>query len=126
MKSVVISVIIAAVMVAGSLFYTSSLERVSCELNDINTRVSKLLDEDDFSAADSEIEHMKSYLDSRRAVLDATGNHEEIDKIEMNISELSEYTKGEKKTDALSRCRVLSFLFEHLPLNYKLKFENIL
>ena len=126
MKSFVISVIIAAVMVAGSLFYTSSLERVSGELNDINTRVSKLLDEDDFLGADSEIEHMKSYLDSRRAVLDATGNHEEIDKIEMNISELSEYTKGEKKTDALSRCRVLSFLFEHLPLNYKLKFENIL
>lgn len=126
MKSVVISIIIAVVMISGSLFYTHSLEKVSDELTEINTQVQKYLEADDFSGADSEIEHLKSYLDSRRAVLDATGNHEEIDKIEMNLSELSEYTKGEKKTDALSRCHVLHFLFEHLPLNYKLKPENIL
>lgn len=126
MKSVVISVIIAAIVIAGSIVYTSNLERVSKELSEINGRISECLEEEDYSGADAEIEHLKAYLNSRRAVLDATGNHEEIDKIEMNLYELSEYSKGEKKTDALSRCRVLDFLFEHLPLNYKLKPENIL
>ena len=126
MKSVVISVIIAAIVVAGSLVYTRSLEKVSSELMTMNEKVSKYLEQEDYSSAESEIEHLKSYLNSREAVLDAIGNHEEIDKIEMNLYELEEYTKGEKQTDALSRCHVLDFLFEHLPLNYKLKPENIL
>lgn len=126
MKSVVVSVIIAVIVVAGSLFYTRSLEKVSEELIEINKQVSERIEAEDYSGANSEIERLSAYLDSRRAVLDAIGNHEEMDNIEMNLSELEEYTKGEKKTDALSRCRVLNFLFEHLPLNYKLKLENIL
>lgn len=126
MKSVVISIVIAAIVVAGSLIYTSSLERVSSELMTINEEVSKYLEQEDYSGAESEIEHLKSYLNSRRAVLDAIGNHEEMDKIEMSLYELEEYAKGEKQTDALSKCHVLDFLFEHLPLNYKLKPENIL
>lgn len=126
MKSVVVSVIIAVIVIAGSLFYTRSLEKVSGELIEINKQVSERIEAEDYSGANSEIERLTEYLDSRRAVLDAIGNHEEMDNIEMNLSELEEYTKGEKKTDALSRCRVLNFLFEHLPLNYKLKLENIL
>lgn len=126
MKSVVVSVIIAVIVVAGSLFYTRSLERVSGELIEINKQISERIEAEDYSGANSEIERLTEYLDSRRAVLDAIGDHEEMDNIEMNLSELEEYAKGEKKTDALSRCRVLNFLFEHLPLNYKLKLENIL
>lgn len=126
MKSVVISVIIAAIVVAGSLVYTRSLENVSEELMSINEQVSKYIENEDYLSAESEIAHLKAYLNSRRAVLDAIGNHEEMDKIEMNLYELEEYSNGEKKTDALSKCRVLDFLFEHLPLNYKLKPENIL
>lgn len=126
MKSVVVSVIIAVIVVAGSLFYTRSLEKVSGELIEINKQISERIEAEDYSGANSEIERLSSYLDSRRAVLDAIGDHEEMDNIEMNLSELEEFAKGEKKTDALSRCRVLDFLFEHLPLNYKLKLENIL
>lgn len=126
MKSVVVSVIIAAIVVAGSLFYTRSLEKVSEELIEINEQISQYIEAEDYSGANSEIERLSAYLDSRRAVLDAIGDHEEMDNIEMNLSELEEYAKGEKKTDALSRCHVLDFLFEHLPLNYKLKLENIL
>lgn len=126
MKSVVISVIIAVVIVAGSLLYTNNLEKVSGELSEINENISELLEAEDYAGASAEIEHLMFYLDRERSILAATGNHEELDKIEMNLSELSEYAKGEKQTDALSSCRVLGFLFEHLPLNYKLKLENIL
>ena len=59
-------------------------------------------------------------------VLAATGNHEDFDKIEMNISEVEGYINGGEQTDAVSHCRVLGFLFEHLPKNYKFKLENIL
>ncbi len=66
------------------------------------------------------------YLDENSTVLAATGNHEDFDKIEMNISEVEGYINGGEQTDAVSHCRVLGFLFEHLPKNYKFKLENIL
>ncbi len=126
MKSVIISIAIAALIVAGSLFYTKNLEKVSEELRGINDKVSECIEGGDYFGADAEIDRLTAYFNSRRAVLDMIGDHEEMDKIEMNLYELTEYSRGQKQTDALSRCHVLDFLFEHLPLNYKLKLENIL
>ena len=80
----------------------------------------------DYESAGDEIENLVQYLDENRTVLAATGNHEDFDKIEMNISEVEGYINGEEQTDAVSHCRVLGFLFEHLPKNYKFKLENIL
>ncbi|MGN0148687.1 MAG: DUF4363 family protein [Clostridia bacterium] len=126
MRSVVISAVLAVVIIAGSLMYTNNLEKVSRELSYINEQVAECLERDDYTGAEAGVERLSAYLDRKRAMLDAIGNHEEMDKIEMNISELAEYTRGKQKADALSRNHVLDFLFEHLPLNYKLKFENIL
>lgn len=80
----------------------------------------------DYESAGDEIEKLVQYLDENRTVLAATGNHEDFDKIEMNISEVEGYINGGEQTDAVSHCRVLGFLFEHLPKNYKFKLENIL
>ncbi|MCC8169824.1 MAG: DUF4363 family protein [Oscillospiraceae bacterium] len=126
MKSVIISIVIAVAVVAGSIVYTNNLEKVSEDLRGINREVSQCLKDEDFAGADLKIEQLTAYLNRKRALLDATGDHEEMDQIEMNISELAEFSRGGQKADALSKTRVLDFLFEHLPLNYKLKLENIL
>lgn len=126
MKGVVISAVIAVLLVIGSIAYTSHIERVSEELGDINEKVIEALVSENFDTASQYVSELIEYLDSHHAVLGATGNHEDFDKIEMNISELTEYIDGREKTDALSNCRVLDFLFEHLPKNYEMKLENIL
>ena len=80
-----------------------------------------------YESAGDEIEKLVTeFLTKNRTVLAATGNHEDFDKIEMNISEVEGYINGGEQTDAVSHCRVLGFLFEHLPKNYKFKLENIL
>lgn len=126
MRSVVISILIAAAIVAGSIAYTNHLENLSEEFLQINKKITEYVDAEDYFNADSEIERLSVYLDKKRVVLDATGNHDEIDEIKMNLSELAEYSKGQKKTDALSKCHTLDILFEHLPMDYELKLENIL
>lgn len=126
MKGVIISLCLAVAVVAGSIAYTKHMDTVSKELGEINNEVMTLLENDDFDGALGAIEKLTSYLDKKRTILAATGNHEEFDKIEMNISEMTGYTEGGHKTDALSNCKVLSFLFEHLPKNYEMKLENIL
>ena len=96
MKGVIASAVIAVVIVAGSVAYTNHIDKVSRDLGEINDRVMAFLYDEDF------------------------------DKIEMNISEVEGYINGGEQTDAVSHCRVLGFLFEHLPKNYKFKLENIL
>ncbi len=126
MKGVIISACIAVIIVAGSIAYTHHIENVSEEIGGINDKIMYYLDEENYEEAKRETYNLSQYLDSRRTALAATGNHEELDKIEMNISEMSGYIDGKKKADALSRCRVLDFLFDHLPNNYEMKLENIL
>lgn len=126
MKGVIVSAVIAVLLVFGSVAYTRHMENVSEELGTLNNYVIDALEREDYDTAREGVGRLNSYLDSHRTVLAATGNHEEFDKIEMNLSELSGYIGGGEQTDALSSCRVLSFLFSHLPHNYELKLENIL
>ena len=88
MKGVIASAVIAAVIVAGSVAYTNHIDKVSRELGEINDRVMAFLYDGDYESAGDEIEKLVQYLDENRTVLAATGNHEDFDKIEMNISEL--------------------------------------
>lgn len=126
MKGVIISACIAVALVAGSLVYTSHIKSVSAELGAINDRVMLQLIKEDYEGASGEIGHLVDYLNDHRTLLAATGDHADFDKIEMNISEMEGYTNGRQKIDAMSKCKVLAFMFEHLPKNYEMKLENIL
>ncbi len=126
MKGVIISACIAVIIVAGSIAYTRHIENVSEEIGGINDKIMYYLDGENYEEAKRETYNLSRYLDSKRTTLAATGNHEELDKIEMNISEMSGYIDGKEKADALSRCRALDFLFDHLPNDYEMKLENIL
>ena len=123
MKSFITSLVIAAFIVAGSIAYGMHIDKVSSELVSINTRLIDTLEAEDFDGAEEVVNEVQSYFDKKRAMLGATDNHEVLDKIEINIQELCSYVEGRQKTDAISRCRVLGYLYDHLPKNYKLKFE---
>ena len=126
MKSFITSLVIAAFIVAGSIAYGMHIDKISSELVSINERLTDALEANDFEGAGEVVSEAQSYFGKKRAILGATDNHEVLDKIEINMQELSSYVDGAQKTDAMSRCRVLGYLYEHLPKNYKLKFENIL
>lgn len=126
MKGVIISLCIAAAIVAGSAAYTHHTRSVSEELGSINSSIMESLKEGDYRGAAEKTDALNEYMEKKRNILSATGNHEELDKIEMNISEMSGYTNGQQQTDAIAHCMVLDFLFKHLPKNYELKLGNIL
>ena len=126
MKSFITSLVIAAFIIAGSIAYGMHIDKISSELLTINTRLTDEVEADDFAGARETADEVQEYFNKKRAMLGATDNHETLDKIEINLQELFSYVEGGQKTDALSRCRVLGYLYEHLPRNYKLRFENIL
>lgn len=126
MKSVIAAIILMGAVFAGSAAYTARLVKVSGELSEMNLKIQENLRRGNTSAAHKEIEQMKEYLEDKDEILSAMGDHNELDKIKMNLAELQEYSKGENVTDALAKSEVLEFLLEHMPENYKFMMKNVL
>ena len=126
MKAFVTSIVIGIVIIAGSILYTHHLQTISDELVVINDAIMSYIENEQYDEANGKIQELSDYLESKRQMLATTGNHQELDTIQVNLSELKRFSQGRMKTDALSKCQVLDFLFHHLPQDYKLKFENIL
>lgn len=126
MRSLIIALIIAALLVLSSEIYMVRLENTSKELSEINVKVFDALNDEDYETALGYIDELSEKMDSTEMFFGAMGNHEETDKINMNIAELRGYAEEERGVDAAAKCRVLRFLFGHLPENSRLKIENIL
>lgn len=126
MRSLVTALIIAALLILGSEIYMVRLENTSEELSEINTEVFEAINNDDYETALGHIDELSEKMDSAEMFFGAMGNHEETDKINMSIAELRGYAEEERRADAAAKCRVLRFLFGHLPENSRLKIENIL
>ena len=126
MRSVIVTLIIAVGMVAGSSMYTSHLNKQSDMLLDITKEVKEYIVNEDYASASESIKKLDKNVSRFEKFFLATGDHIEMDNIKINISELKSYTKHKMKGDAMSKIYVLEFLFEHLPHNNQVKIGNIL
>lgn len=126
MKSLITVIIMAAALIGGGMLYMHQLHGVSEELIRINGDIEEAVKNDMFDKASDKIDELYGYLDEKEPYFEAFGDHEELDKIKMNLAELDEYIDAAHKTDAAAKTKVLDFLFKHLPKNYQLKVENIL
>ncbi|MGN1202602.1 MAG: DUF4363 family protein [Eubacterium sp.] len=126
MKSFFIAISLAFVIIICSFFSLDHLEKISDNLTEVNNKIISALENDDFATANSSISDLYEYIEQYEPFFAATGNHEEIDNIEMNLAELKAYSAGCLKYDALAKSRSLAFLFGHLPKNSRIKIENIL
>ncbi len=126
MRSVAAALIIAAVMVGGSIFYTGKIDGVSKEMQSINKGVEQQLYSEDYETALEYIEKLKNNIEKRQTLISAMGDHEDLDNIKISIAEMEKYTEGKSRTDALAKCEALDFLLGQLSANYILTIENIL
>ena len=125
MKSLITALIIAALLGIGSEVHMRRLENASSELSALNADVLEALDNEEYDEAIEAIDALSERMDKAELFFGAMGDHEEVDKININIAELRGYTEEKKRSDAAARCRVLSYLFGHLPENSRLKIQNI-
>ena len=126
MRSVIITLIIAVVMVGGSVMYASHLKEQSEMLSEITKDIKDDIINENYSSAAAGIKRLDKNVSRFEKFFLATGDHIEMDNIKTNISELKSYTKHKMKGDAMSKVYVLEFLFEHLPHNNQVKIGNIL
>lgn len=126
MKSFIASLIIAVIIVSGTVFYTHRIELVSEKLAEDNQKIISLIEKDDFDSASEFTKDMADYVDKKKIALAIIMDHSDLDKIETSIAELQGYIEGKVKTDSVAKCNTLDVMIRHMPKNYKLKIENIL
>lgn len=126
MRSLIISLLIGAGVIFGSVLYTSHLENTSNMMLAINERIEKSISEENYSKANDEIEELRKLMDESKMTMEAVGNHEKFDGIEKALAELKSYASEENRSDAMAKISVLKLLIGNLPNDYKLNIENIL
>ena len=126
MKSFIVAVFIGVFMIVGCILYMKEVEDVSDKLKNLNEEVIVFLENDDFEGAKQAHGRVESFLEEKLIMLAATGNHEELDQMQIYLSQVCEYIEERQKGDALAFCESLDIMFKHLPKDYRLKAENIL
>ena len=126
MKTFIIAVVIAVILVGGGLLFNFSIDGIADELMAECDKISLQIDEDNFDDATESISKIEEYIDKKKIVLASIINHENIDDIELCISELKGYAERKISSEAHVKCNRLRHLLEHLPANYTVTLENIL
>ncbi len=126
MRSFVISMIILAMIVAGSVFSIKYIEKITDNMVAKNERITEALKNRDFHSASEFAQELDEYIKEKRVILSMVMDHNSLTTIEVYVGELEQYVKDEVRHDALAKSAVLDRLFKELPKNYKLEAENIL
>lgn len=126
MRSFVISMIILAMIVAGSVFSIKYIEKITDNMVAKNERITEALKNRDFHSASEFAQELDEYIKEKRVILSMVMDHNSLTTIEVYVGELEQYVKDEVRHDALAKSAVLDRLFKELPQNYKLEAENIL
>lgn len=126
MKSFIGALVLTVVIIVSSLLYVNKMDKLSSEMIEINEKTYELLVSGDYEGAAESSYKLMNYLEDSRVLLTATGDHEEIKKIELMCCELTELIRNRMDGDSRAKCAALDMLLEHMPKNYKIKAENIL
>jgi phosphoenolpyruvate carboxylase len=124
-KSFIFAIGLSITLLVIGIFYNIKLEEVSSRLCETVNNITASLHNEDFISASKNTKKLENEIKKLEVFFASTGNHQEIDNIEMSLAELKRYIEGEQKYDALAKSQVLDFLFHHLPKNSRLRIENI-
>lgn len=126
MKSFWVAIVVAVLLIGGGILFNKNIDHVTRELAEKEEKITRLIEKESYDGAEKEIEDLKKYIDDKMIVLASVVDHKNIDEIELCVSEIEGYTKEEYKAHALTKCKKLEHLINHLPINYSVTLQNIL
>lgn len=126
MKSFWVAVVIAVLLIGGGVLFNRNIDTVTREMGGKQEKIAELIDNKNYIEAEREIEDLSKYIDEKMIVLASVVDHKNIDDIELCVAEIEGYAKEEHRAEALTKCKKLEHLINHLPVNYRVTLQNIL
>lgn len=126
MRSFIAAAVLSIVIIITGVMSGKKLQNISDSLYDETDVLYSYLKEDNKEKATHALKEAEKSFKSKKVILEATSNHEEILRIELAYGHIREFIETDQMGDALASCGEIKQLIRHLPSNFKLKAENIL
>lgn len=126
MKSFLLALTFSIALVSASFLFTNKMDSIAQVLSEKTYAVYTSLQEDDIDGAKRRLEKAIDEFKKKQVLLEATGNHEELMRIELAYAQAKEFINKGQIGDAMASLREIDILIEHIPGNFEIKPENIL
>ena len=129
-KELVISVIIVVVIIAGDIFTTKytnkSIEIATQSLSEIRKEMEKENEEDiNKDKLKEQIKEIRDDWNERHKKLAIYIEHDELEKVDTNITALKSFIETNEYTEAVSELDKSVFVLKHIEAKYDFSLENV-
>ena len=128
-KELIISIVIVALIIFGDIFtihYTNqSVSEATNALAEMRTEIEKQDEEIDVQKVKTQIGDIRNKWNQRHKKLAMYIEHDELEKIETNLSGLHGYIEKEEYSDAMAQLDMSVYVLEHIRNKTKLSLINI-
>ena len=112
-------------MIIGIIYSIKYLNSVTKDLEKLNDQIEQYINDSDWdNAYKSSMEYTEMWKDYSK-IIKLFIDHQEIDKIEIELWRLPQYIKEETKDESLASIHILKFLVDHISGLEKVNIENI-
>ena len=125
-KEAIISIVLIIIIIIGNIITQRYAEKT------INTLTSKLeelkieiLEDKKEKSTDKNMDEIIEKWDIKHVKLAYFIEHNELERIEINLIGMKSYIRDMEKTEAVSKIEETKFLLENLEKKYKIHLENI-
>ncbi len=126
MKSFVVAILVAVLLVGGSVGYSFFMKNTAELIEEKAVSVEKLVESGDFEGAKSKLSEFHDTLDEKNSVIGSVIEHKEIFEIKRNMAEIEVFLDSENKEESLSRIKSILAVLKQLSDNSALGIYNIL
>lgn len=126
MKTFIISLMVLAILITGVCVYSVYLEKTMSDLQDNLDRLLDCLNEEQWDKCVDEIDRLSKKWKKNEPVLSMFNDHEDIDNINLSVSDLKESIACKDMEHTLKSLKETKILLERIRKNETLSLENIL
>ena len=129
LKEIIICIIIVTTIIIGNSisqrYTTESVNEMVNSLNAIRTEIFDNKENIDINKIENEIDNLKNKWEKRHEKLAFYIEHDELEKVETNLTGLKGEIEAGEYGDAMSQLDQSDFLLEHIEDKYKFNLQNI-
>lgn len=126
MKSFIFAIILSLIIIGGGSVLSQRIENAASALSQKNQNLHINLSNKDAEKSISSLDSLEAEYQKYKVLFEATADHEEMLRIELQYAAIREFIKEDQFGDAMASCAEIELLLSHLPESFKLKGENIL
>ncbi len=126
MKSFVVAILVAVLLVGGSVGYSFFIKNTAELIEEKTVSVEKLVEIGDFEGAKGKLSEFNDTLDKKNSVIGSVIEHKEIFEIKRNMAEIEVFLDSKNKEESLSRIKSILAVLKQLSENSALGIYNIL